>query len=269
MKEPILTDEDRRVWEQWRALCLLHAQTRQHQRMVERARGVVADMQRVAPQAYVACSGGKDSTAMVHLVAECGVKARVMSVKDDLDYPGEEEFVRRLCSRVGLDVDILHPPFSLQQWIVDHAADLVADEDMHSRSAEFSKAAFYDVIEGYRKASGTPGVYLGLRKHESYGRLLNRVTHGALYQKKETGEWVATPLADWTGRDVFAFLFARSAEILPVYSCCARLEPERIRKSWWIPGSHSRHGGMVWLRTYYPSLFQRLKTWLPEASRTA
>ena len=39
----------------------------------------------------------------------------------------------------------------------------------------------------------------------------------------------------------------------------------RSRKSWWVPGSHSRWGGAAWLRHYYPSLYQQLAAWMPDA----
>jgi 3'-phosphoadenosine 5'-phosphosulfate sulfotransferase (PAPS reductase)/FAD synthetase len=269
MDEPILTDEDFRIWNLWKKTSLMHARTVRHKRKIDMARRYIDDMVCVAPYAYAALSGGKDSTAMILILGEHGVYPRVMSVKDDLDYPGEEEFVRSLCNRVGCDIDILHPPFSLQEWLRDNAQSMRADEDMHGRSAEFSKAAFYDVIDKYRELKGSPGVFLGLRKNESYGRMMNRVMHGSVYRKK-SGEWICQPLCDWTGIDVFAYLFSRDAPILDVYRCCRFHEsPERIRKSWWLPGSHSRHGGMIWLKSYYPSLFYRLCELMPDAARLA
>ena len=254
----------------WRVVSLAHSKTSRHKRQIYAAKKIVDQMVDIAPRAYAAFSGGKDSTAMIHLLAEHGVKLRVMSIKDDLDFPGEEELVQTECDRLGLEIDILHPLFSLQQWLSEHSGEVWADEDMHGRHAAFSKAAFYDVIDRYRESEGTPGVYLGLRKRESHGRLMNRIVHGAVYQKKETGEWVAQPLCDWEGIDVYAYLFAHNAQILDVYRCCRLHEsPERIRKSWWLPGADSRHGGMVWLKCYYPSLFYRLCEILPDASRLA
>ena len=269
MIEPILNDEDRRIWAQWERASCAHSRTRLHAARVDSAKRYIDEMMIVAPCAYAAFSGGKDSTAMLYLLNDNGCSVRVMSVKDDLDFPGEEQFVRSTCERIGFNLDVLHPPFSLQDWLRHHAYELSADEDMHSRHAEFSKAAFYDVIEAYRELHDSPGVFLGLRKQESYGRLMNRVTHGAVYETK-IGEWRCQPICDWHGIDVFAFLLSRDAPILDVYRCCRLHEsPERIRKSWWLPGKSSRKNGMVWLKTYYPSLFRRLCSVLPDASASA
>ena len=220
MSEPILTDEDHRIWGLWRMVALSHSKTDRHKHKIDMAKKHVEAMMEVAPGAYIALSGGKDSSAMAVLIAEMGLRPRVMSVKDDLDFSGEEEFVQSLCNMLSLAVDVVRPPFSLQQWIADHGHDMPADEDMHGRSAEFSQAAFYGVIDAYRERAGTPGVYLGLRKGESHGRMMNRATHGTVYQKKQTGEWVCQPLCDWTGLDVFAYLFAHDVPILDVYRCC-------------------------------------------------
>lgn len=268
MTEPFLTSDDRRIWDAWARQALAHARTLQHARRLDVARRLVAEMAAVAPDAYVAWSAGKDSTALVHLVCvECGVPARAMAVKDDLDFPGEEDYLREHAARWGVVLDVVRPPFSLQAWLAGHAHELEADEDLHSRSAAFSQAAFYDVVAAYRERAGTPGVYLGLRAEESRGRAMNRATHGTLYQKRD-GERVCTPLADWRGIDVYAYLLSRSVDMLPVYRCVRFHErPDRVRKSWWLPGASTRHGGMVWLRAYYPSLYRRLCELLPDAGR--
>lgn len=265
--EPILLPEDHRIWNVWKRGALAHAKTQLHRRRLERARGIVLDMAERCPNAYVGWSGGKDSTALTHLVAvECGVQAHAMSVKDDLDYPGEEDYIQGLADAWGIRLDIVRPPMSLQAWLADHRHELSAMEDVHSRSSEFSRKAFYEPIRMYAEVLGLPGVYLGLRAEESHGRRMNRATHGSLYSKAD-GETVCTPLADWKGIDIYAYLLSREIAPLPVYRC-VRLHdsPDRIRKSWWLPGSHSRKGGMVWLRLYYPSIFARLCELLPDAS---
>lgn len=268
MPEPILTKQDRSIWQQWSEIALMHATTPVHRRRVDCARDLVAKMMASNPDAYVAWSAGKDSTALVHLVTvDCGARGRVMSVKDDLDFPGEEDYLRRWAAAWGIAerLDVLHPPFSLQQWIRDHAADLDAAEDMHSRACRFATAAFYSVVEEYRDRAGMPGVYLGLRAAESRGRSRNRMFNGATYTKK-SGETVCNPLSDWEGIDVYAYLLSRGIDVLDVYRC-VRMEssPDRVRKSWWIVGAMARKGGIAWLKAYWPSLYGRLVEMLPEA----
>ena len=95
---------------------------------------------------YLGWSAGKDSTAMTHLVCVEGEHRdwHILSIKDDLDFPGEEKYVRRWAAAWGLQsLDVVHPPFSLQAWLRDHAADLDAGDDMHGRMAGLSREGFY------------------------------------------------------------------------------------------------------------------------------
>lgn len=269
MTEPLLTDEDRDIWHRWERECVTYARLREHRRRVGHARRVVHEMMARAPDAYLAWSAGKDSTALVHLALAEGVPGRIMSIKDDLDFPSERPYlVARALEWDCLDeLDVLTPSFSLLGWLAEHADELDPGEDLHGRAAAFADAAFYALIEEYRNRQETPGVYLGMRADESRGRAMNYATRGAIY-RKEDGEVVCQPLATWTGRDVWAYLFTHEIEPLDVYRCVRLHEhPSRVRKSWWLPGSHSRWGAAVWLRTYYPSLFARLTEAMPDVRK--
>lgn len=276
MTEPRLTTADVDAWDAWMRAASVHARTLRFARRVDAARAIVDRSLAAAPRWALMWSGGKDSTVMAHLVcAAMGVALPVASEKDDLDYPGELAYVERLAESWRADLHVLTPPFSPSQWIADHAPELSADDDMHSRAAGLSKACFYDVVEDF----GAPfdGVLLGLRQQESNGRRMNRSTRGPLYRKRPTGrhptgQWVSTPLVDWDGLDVYAYAESRGIELLPLYRCISfahRDEPWRVRKSWWLPGAASRHGGVAWLRRYWPSLYGRLCGWLPDARRLA
>lgn len=111
-----------------------------------------------------------------------------------------------------------------------------------------------------------------LRLYEEQG-LLNRVSRGLLYQRA-SGQWVSTPLGDWTGLDVLAYCHSRGVPLLPLYRCCAwppalREEPWRIRKSWWLPGKSASKGGAAWLRRYWPSLWRQFCEIFPDARSLA
>jgi 3'-phosphoadenosine 5'-phosphosulfate sulfotransferase (PAPS reductase)/FAD synthetase len=187
-----------------------------------------------------------------------------MSIKDDLDFPGEDVYVGTWGERWGLEVDIVRPDVSLAEVY----AQGEIGEDIHSRKASLSRVGFYPLIDRYARRRGWPGVVLGLRSEESRYRAANRAMRGLEYFKN-SGEAVCQPLGDWSARDVFAYLMARGIDPLPVYKCCANRSPEIIRKSWWAPGVAARHGDMVWLRLYWPSLYRQLLVMSPEASAFA
>lgn len=267
MNEPILRADDYAAWASWQRAASLHAKTRAFARRVDAARRVVEQAIELQGSTALMWSGGKDSTVMTHLVCVgMGASVPVFSEKDDLDYPGEREYVERLARIWGIDLTVLVPPVSPASWLAEHGKELGDADDVHSRAAGLSKACFYNVVESATKDIGT--IFLGLRAEESKGRRMNRKSRGNLYQKK-SGQWVCNPLSDWIGLDVFAYAAANDVELLHVYKCIAFMhasEPWHLRKSWWIPGNHAATGDAVWLRHYYPSLYRQLVQWIPAVS---
>ena len=222
---------------------------------------------RETPNAMVSWSGGKDSTAMTHLVCvRAGAKVAVVSEKDDLDFPGEDEYVRRLAEAWSIDLRIVRPDVSPRGFVEQRVAAMHPGDDIHGRSSALSKACFYGVME--QANASFDAVMLGLRSEESGTRRHLRAAKGRYYELRN-GQRRALPIADWSGIDVYAYAVANDVEFLPVYRCIGLMhasEPWRLRKSWWLPGSSSSHGQVAWLRRYYPSLYSQLLRWMPAAS---
>jgi 3'-phosphoadenosine 5'-phosphosulfate sulfotransferase (PAPS reductase)/FAD synthetase len=262
MNEPLLSTADLRIWNTWTLAALAHARTREHTKRVVQARRIIGTALETANNWAVMWSGGKDSTAMADLALGLDSNLELVSEKDDLDFPGEREYIEKLATRWGARLTILEPSISPAAWMAEHGADMRGDADIHSRAAGLSKACFYGVVEAY---TSTRPIMLGLRAEEGQGRNKNRAKRGTVYRKR-SDQWVACPLSDWSGIDVYAYLISRQIPILPIYKCVAMMhksEPWRIRKSWWLPGSSARHGQATWLRRYYPSLYERLVSWVP------
>lgn len=275
--EPRLDAEDRATWAAWERAAAVHARTRAFARRVEAARAAAGRaLDRAAARggarpAAVMWSGGKDSTALAHLVA-VGLgagAAELVSEKDDLDYPGERAFVEGLARAWSARLRVLTPATSPAAWLDAHAADLGPADDLHSRAAALSRACFYDLVEADN--AGRPLVLLGLRAEESVGRWANRAARGLVYERRD-GLLVGQPLADWCGLDVYAYHARHGLPLLDVYRCVGflhRREPWRVRKSWWLPGAAGARGGVAWLRRYWPSLYRRLGGWWPTARSLA
>ena len=284
--EPVLTSEDHEAWQAWMDAAAVHAKTKGFQRRLDLSRYVVDVIREVAPDAAVYWSGGKDSTVLTHLVCvDRGWKCRVYSEKDDLDYPGEREYVERLAREWELDLEIVSPDFSLKHWMDKNCGSAL--DDVHSRRSALSKAAFYPLCDALNERHECS--ILGLRaaesKFRSYARVQKKLAtrdveddrvrkcNGLFYPiirgGTTSGKWRASPLGDWSSLDVYAYAASRGIELLPVYKCVAFMhsdDPARIRKSWWVPGSQSSKGGVAWLRHYYPSLYKQLQKWTGDAS---
>jgi 3'-phosphoadenosine 5'-phosphosulfate sulfotransferase (PAPS reductase)/FAD synthetase len=287
--EPILTDDDRAVWDAWAKAAREHARTQAHRRLVARSRAAVLEALALpdAVNPGVSWSAGKDSTAMAHLVcvtAGAADAVTLVSEKDDLDYPGEREYVETLAAQWGARLKILTPPISPREFITEAAkrGELMSYDDIHSRAASLSKACFYGLMEADNNGRGL--VMLGLRAEES--QIRKRVgkwahiaaakhrdeddgpTSGLTRWHKGASQWRCYPVMDWKAVDVFGYLLSHGVEPLSVYKCLGlmhRDEPGLLRKSWWLPGGHTADGQVAWLRRYYPSLHRQLCAWMPDA----
>jgi len=275
---PSLRPADHSLWATWQRTALLHSRTRQHTRVVDDARRIIDLCLAQTSAPAVMLSGGKDSTVMTHLIrVDRGASIPVVSEKDDLDYPGEEAYVAALADAWGLDLRIVRPEVSPRAWLDAHARELDAGAELHSRTAGLSKACFYGVIE--RATEPYDAVFLGLRAGESDGRRVDWLANTAIVDGTTTrglyrytsgphaGRWKCQPLGGWSGLDVMAYAAAHEIELLPVYRCIAFMharEPWHVRKSWWLPaGSSTRHGGVAWLRHYWPTLYRQYVAWFP------
>jgi len=264
--EPVLSDDDREAWERWQEVCAVHAQTKSFKRRVDSAVRAVDIALSRAPNTMVSWSGGKDSTVMAHLVrVTAGIRLRVVSEKDDLDFPGEEEYVTRMAGEWDMDLEIVRPPVSPWEWFVANARGMAVGDDIHGRSSGMSKACFYNVMQSANESYD--GVMMGLRSEESHARARLRKARGRVYELRD-GRVHSIPLADWSGLDVMSYAQLHGIELLPVYRCIGLMHadaPWTLRKSWWLPGASAWFGQIAWLRRYYPSLHRRLLAVMPQS----
>lgn len=240
----------------WRDVSL-HARSRELGRRVDQARrALYLALSLDVPGGWrLSLSGGKDSSALAVLCA--GQPLQAMSVKDDLDYPGEREALHQLVQRTGHALTILAPPVSLLAYLQTTRPSLV--EDLHGRTADLSARWFYGLLDQHRAEQGYGGVLLGLRAQESRGRNLNRATRGHVYQRASDGLHVAQPLADWSALDIHAYLWREQVPVLPVYLCVdPGMDALGIRKSWWVCGGGAARNGSHygWLRRWWPGCWR-------------
>ena len=270
-EEPVLRADDVACWGTWQRTFALHQRTLEFRRHVDAARRVIDQEVSSSRNGMVAWSAGKDSTAMTHLiVVDRGHRdIAVVSEKDDLDYPGEEDYVTELAAAWGARLQVVKPELSPLEFVERRAHAMTFGRDIHGRTAELSKKCFYNVMA--EANAGRDLVALGLRAQESGRRARLRNALGLSYTLVD-GSRRIIPIADWTGLDVFSYLQMVGIEPLPVYRCVAmthRHAPWEIRKSWWLPGVSANHGTVAWLRRYWPNLFDRLRRMFPVAQAYA
>jgi 3'-phosphoadenosine 5'-phosphosulfate sulfotransferase (PAPS reductase)/FAD synthetase len=203
----------------------------------------------------VSWSGGKDSTALVHLVRSVILDAPIISQFDDCDWPEKRPYMERVAAAHGWDFHVVEPEFSVFDRVCETRLGWEAITDQrHSLTQD----AFLRPLDDARKQLGCVGVFLGLRNQESEARTMNTSVRGVLYEA--AGVWKCNPLAHWRATDVFAYLVAHGVEVNPCYTMDAQRLPESVRLSWALPTPGTvKYGDMEYLRRHFPKQFQRIR----------
>jgi len=240
----------------WKKIYLEYSKLDIFKQRIQYSKQIIREfLNRVDGNKSISISGGKDSTVMLHLISTIEKNIKVVTEKDDMDFPGEIEYINYLSKLVNMKIDIIKPKNNL--WSVIKNYDFL--EDIHSKDKEFSKDFFYNLLKEYKLKNKIKGTFLGLRAEESKSRLWNKKRNGYIYFNKTWNEWVCQPIVNWTSNDIFAYLFKNNIPIFEIYFKNKFLEdPGKIRKSWILPSAQSSEGYCLWLKYYYPEIFYKL-----------
>lgn len=189
----------------------------------------------------VGVSGGKDSVAMAHIVAQ---HCRPIIIYNDsgLEMPESIDVVRSLADRLGLDVHIAR-------------GDAIG--------LELSGQRNYDaIVKPVRTAIAELGIgleFVGLRMCESRNRRMLIGRYGPIHQSRRWGCLVAWPMRYWTGAAVFAYLDEYNLPVHPAYMRQGIKDRNEMRVSWAYDPDRRADGDGEYVRRHYPALYQRLK----------
>jgi phosphoadenosine phosphosulfate reductase len=231
---------------------LLYARTRQHAATVERAQRIVTEALAVAPSWYVAFSGGKDSTCVLHLVREqapdtaAQFSARQWDLPETLDTLAGTPNLRRTA----------HHDMDGSDWLPSWDSPELARQN----GAVWLERDEYKLTRGAHE----DGVFLGLRSAENEYRRRHLLRFGPLF-RCASGMWHANPIAAWSVLDVWAYILSRDVPYNRAYDVMERLGVslgmQRI-------GPFSRAlnaGSLAILKRGWPEVFNRLSAAHPEA----
>jgi len=236
-----------------------------HRRKIERALEFIAATLDSCRKPYVGWSSGKDSTVVLHLCQQLRPDIPALCCQTDIDLPDNEWFVPEIVRRLRINFTSVRPKVSAWQILRECGGPF---GQVNVATSRLDRECFYEPMAEVVRERGYDLTFLGLRAEEAKGRRMNRRLRGLRYFNRTHGIEIAQPIADWSGRDVMAYLVANDIPINPVYAKTRfRPEPERVREGWWIPGEQqATQGGIVWLRYYYPQLYQRLAVEWPEVA---
>lgn len=215
-----------------------------YQRALEDARAIIAQgLQRAAGRAVaVAVSGGKDSTALAHLVAQQCPGLRLLWNDSGLEMPETGPLLQQLAARLEAPLIVTHaPPRSLVEAVRE-----VTDEDAPRVRAALA-------------AHGIAVEFVGLRSDESARRRRVIARLGPMYTSATWGCEVVWPLRRWSTADVFGYIDEHDLPLHPAYTRDPLIDRDAIRVSWVVDLGREKLGSVEHLRRHYPQLYQQLR----------
>lgn len=231
------------------------AKTTGFKRKVEDSKRIISQARDIGTFA-VSWSGGKDSTAMCHLVksiiADCPIVVQI----DDCDWPEKTPYIDCVSSRFGWEYHVATPDFSV--WEMMNERKIGRDEFCRIDNP-VTIDGFLKPLDKKRIELGCSGWFMGLRAEESRNRRLNYAKRGAIYSTKG-GVMRCLPVVRWSASDVFAYHVDNGIEINPCYLNNRFKKPEDIRLSWAVPTPMGMSSGDIEnLRYHYPQQFRKLR----------
>ncbi len=226
-----------------RSAFLAHARLPAFSRQVLRAERIVRDGLAATTAPYVACSFGKDSAVMLHLVMQ--------------QYPSVPvRFVR--WPETGLLNDF--EPV-LAAW--ESRFGLVAGQNLHF--CDLSRPSIEVVVPGRHRAvaalAPTDGYFIGLRAEESKGRRMALKKFGPVHHAA-SGLWRIAPLDWWRWQDVAAYTALHELPVLASYGSTGLEGRTATRVG--IPEHGIRQSQLSELRLRDPDAYNRLCSLLLE-----
>jgi len=232
-----------------RAGYLAYGRTQEHRYRREMALDLIAEGLDRCQSPYVAFSGGKDSSALLHLVMQVrsDMVARILTSGESRQIHGNIDSVLSWWRE-------RYPGLDLQEVRVDR---VWSREWVDSDWTEQRKAGRNDIAR--LLPDDHDGAFLGLRDEESNARRMATRKHGAI-RRHADGFYVICPLHDWRIADVGAVLAESGAPLLSAYTT----EGLETRTTMRLTGDAVRQGGVVQLRMRDKAAYNILVLRFPE-----
>jgi phosphoadenosine phosphosulfate reductase len=214
---------------------------------------------------YVSWSGGRDSTAVVTLVAQVDPSVPVCFFDSGLEFPETYDYIASLTERLGLNLHVIPAvPDALTIMAAgggwDHAAPVNWDvPDLHD-------ALITTPARAAREQFGAAEMW-GLRSSESVARRALLAPGQGRFTRAD-GTVTYSPVWNWRDIDVTGHLAGAGIPENPVYGKLRALgapsKDLRVGLMW--DGNSLEVGRGTWLRRGWPEQWQRIVTALPRAA---
>lgn len=162
----------------------------------ESAQAVVAyAVERFHPRLTMACSFQKEESVLVHMLCEIEPTARVFTIDTGVLFPETLTTWKAFEDRFGVDIEVLDARSPDEPWTEQRCCGV----------------AKVDALE--RALSDVDGWITGIRREQA----VTRTSAPKLERDEKRGIWKLNPLADWTEKDLWTYIFKHDLPYHPLH----------------------------------------------------
>jgi phosphoadenosine phosphosulfate reductase len=152
-------------------------------------------VERFHPRLTTACSFQKEESVLVHMLSEVRPDVRVFTIDTGVLFPETLETWKRFEDRFGLEVELFDASSPGEPWTLQHCCSTVK----------------VDALE--RALTGVDAWITGIRREQAD----TRVGAEKLERDERRGIWKVNPLAEWTEKDVWTYIFKHDLPYNPLH----------------------------------------------------
>jgi phosphoadenosine phosphosulfate reductase len=152
-------------------------------------------VERFHPRLTMACSFQKEESVLVHMLTQIQPEVRVFTIDTGVLFPETLETWKRFEDRFGLSVEVFDASSPDQPWTAERCCG----------------AAKVDALES--ALSGVDAWITGIRRQQAG----TRSAAPKLERDQKRGIWKVNPLADWSEKDVWSYIFKHDLPYHPLH----------------------------------------------------
>lgn len=218
------------------------------------------------PDAYVAISGGKDSTVCLDLARQVNPSVKAAFFDSGIEFPQTLRYIERLQEHWNIDIHVFPAdPSALDvmeangSW--SHGVPSLPKDDLH-------EACIARPLARAQASLGNASIY-GLRADESTTRLMMLAKNKGRVTKQgkdgQVEQFYLAPIWRWSFQEVYAYTGNRGIPMNPIYQALKdRGVPERrARVGMLVDGWALDQGRWALARAIAPDLARMVESRLP------
>ena len=170
------------------------------------------------PRLTMACSFQKEESVLVHMITQIEPRARVFTIDTGVLFPETLQTWKRFEDRFGVKVEVLDARSPDEPWTAAHCCG----------------AAKVDALE--RALSDVDAWITGIRREHAP----TRADSAKLERDERRGIWKVNPLADWSEKDLWSYIFKHDLPYNPLHDrgyasigCAPCTQPGTGREGRW------------------------------------